>query len=516
MRHALEEPLGHIGRQGLPRTHHAADAAALRQAGLLQKDAQHRRHEVQHRHTLLANQVHQVGAVAVPFRPRHDEGRTGGQRPEKLPHRNVEAVRCFLHHPICRGEPVFQLHPLQPVHDAFVRIQRALGPPGGTGGEDRIGRVVRRADQLEIARVHRRGLGLVNVHDVHPVRQRSPYSLQLGSAADDDHQARVFAHACQPLARVRRVQRHVGGAAVHHTHQGRDQFGAALQAHAHPRARPGTRRPQLQRQRAGRSVQRAVAQRLIFKHHGHRVARFEHLAANEIAQPQPGLERHVRGVPAGQFGVLGRTHRIHRLHGLCGVGQQLAQHREKAGQHALSGGWEEQVGGIRQVHATKRLVHREPQLELCRHRRVLERFERHARHRLHVERRVDHVEQHLDQRLPVRASVEFNLLHQPLERGVLVGKSLQRCFFDARQQLGQRRVARQVGAHHQRVHQRAHQAFRFDPGAVGHRRADHHVRLAAVAPQHYLEAGQHGHEGRDAVAAAQPPQRFERGCRQAR
>jgi hypothetical protein len=81
------------------------------------------------------------------------------------------------------------------------------------------------------------------------------------------------------------------------------------------------------------------------------------------------------------------------------IRQHLVEHHEEAGQHALGGGPDEQVGGVGKTHLSEYVrIDRQSQIELHEGRVELERREGQAREDRHVERRVDHVEQNLDER----------------------------------------------------------------------------------------------------------------------
>ena len=79
----------------------------------------------------------------------------------------------------------------------------------------------------------------------------------------------------------------------------------------------------------------------------------------------------------------------------------------------------------------------------------------------------------------------------------------QRGLAHLREQLAEGRIAREVGAQHQRVDEEADQPLELGAPAAGDRRADHDVLLPAVALQQHLEGGQQRHEQRRPFAPAQ-------------
>jgi hypothetical protein len=74
--------------------------------------------------------------------PRHYEGCTCEQGPEKLPDGNIEAVRRFLQDPVCGSELESILHPQKPVHNPLVSIRNALGNACGARGIDCVRKVL--------------------------------------------------------------------------------------------------------------------------------------------------------------------------------------------------------------------------------------------------------------------------------------------------------------------------------------------------------------------------------------
>ncbi len=115
-------------------------------------------------------------------------------------------------------------------------------------------------------------------------------------------------------------------------------------------------------------------------------------------------------------------------------------------------------------------------------------------------------EHHLEQRVAVETACRPQLLHQPFERHVLVRVGVHGGPADPIEQLGEARVAREVGADDHGVDERAHQRVEFRTGPARDRCADRHVGLPAAAGEQGLERGEQRHEHRRAVPPAQQPQ----------
>src|SRR5262249_49303730 len=120
-----------------------------------------------------------------------------------------------------------------------------------------------------------------------------------------------------------------------------------------------------------------------------------------------------------------------------------------------------------------------------------------------------HRDRYLKERCPVQASVRLQLLHQLLERHILMRICSQRRFSHSPQQLFDRRVAAQIDAHHQGVDEEADQPFDLSSISPRDRRSYYDVLLPAVSGQQDLEACQQTHKQGHAFSLAQL---LESGC----
>ncbi len=103
-------------------------------------------------------------------------------------------------------------------------------------------------------------------------------------------------------------------------------------------------------------------------------------------------------------------------------------------------------------------------------------------------------ERRLEQGRLAQGALRLHLLHQLLERQVLVGERLQRRPPGAGQGLAEGRVLRQVRAQHEVVDEEADQPFGLGPVAAGDVGPDAKVALARVAGEQRAVGDQHGHE----------------------
>ena len=84
-------------------------------------------------------------------------------------------------------------------------------------------------------------------------------------------------------------------------------------------------------------------------------------------------------------------------------------------------------------------------------------------------------EHHLEQRMAAQVARGSELLDELLEGQVLVGVGSEGRVAHPREQLAKGRIARQVGAQHQRVDEEPDQALQLGAAAPGDRRADRDV-----------------------------------------
>src|SRR6185295_4024467 len=115
-------------------------------------------------------------------------------------------------------------------------------------------------------------------------------------------------------------------------------------------------------------------------------------------------------------------------------------------------------------------------------------------------------EQNLHQRRTAQITLRRQILHQTLERQLLVTIGRQRRLPDAHQQLRERRISRQVRPQDQRVDEQADQALRLLPRATRDRRSQSHLLFARRALQQPRETRQERHEQRRPVSTAQTPE----------
>ncbi len=548
------------------------------------------------RHPLRFDHFRQVQRIAVSLGAGHDQRRADGQRPEELPDRHVETGRGLLQHPVAGGQPVLVLHPQQPVDDARVRDDDSLGLSGRTGGVDHIRRRPRidRATTGQAVRPARIPLaqavhtGAVHRGAVHgeTVRGRAVHGVAVGAGAvhggDDGgivefqhghgrlrqggadrrrgHQAGrvgVGEHERNPVGRVVRVDRQVGGARPVYREQGDDKLRRARHRQRddpfrpctlpgqHPRQPPRPRvqlrvgqlragrprvgrlpvgrprvgrlpvgrprigrlcavRPRAVRPRAGQlHIGRWCAgQRRAVADHRDRVRGARGLRAYQVQQSRRLVDRVGGVVPVPQDPIpLERAEHVQPADRLVGTGHHLAEQRGEPGPDPLDGGAVEQVGAVLDPAddpvAVRRLDKGEGQVELGRVLAERLRPGRQVQQRRPVPGTGQIDDHDLEERMARERPGRVDRIHHPLERHVLVVEGGQVGLAHPGQQLAEGGIARRVGPQHQRVEEEAHQIVERLVTAAGGRGAQRDVAPCPEAGEQHRDRGLQHHEHAD-------------------
>ncbi|EPH44536.1 putative Linear gramicidin synthase subunit C [Streptomyces aurantiacus JA 4570] len=216
---------------------------------------------------LLGDQVDQRGSGQPAQLVGQHQRAAAEQRHRPLPDRGVEAGRSELQHPGVRDD----VEPCDQVEDHLGEPQvvhhDALGPPGragrvdhvrGIGGQQRpgalgVGRIARGAGGHP-----RRAVRIVDQDHLGPAGGQRAADVHGGH---DHGRPGVLEHERDPVGRVLRVDREVGGTCLlrrEHRHQ---EFGGARQHQRDDRVRARTARDQLVRHPVGPRVQFGVVHR---------------------------------------------------------------------------------------------------------------------------------------------------------------------------------------------------------------------------------------------------------------
>ena len=110
---------------------------------------------------------------------------------------------------------------------------------------------------------------------------------------------------------------------------------------------------------------------------------------------------------------------------------------------------------------------------------------------------------HLRERIAAQVALRLKLLHQLLERNILVLVGFQRHLSHALEQFPEGRVARQIGTQCQRIDKAADQFLQLTISAPGNRNTNHDIVLISIAEEQSLKNGQQRHKERHAFAPAE-------------
>ena len=390
--------------------------------------------------------------------------------------RNVEADRRHRHQPIIAIERNLLLHRQQEVPQAAMGDRHAFRGSGGARGVDDVGGVVR-------LKPERRGGGGV-------LRNRAPVAIEADDAGArrgkpiDQRGLRhqharpgVGQHEAKPLRRVGRVERQIGAPRLENPDKPDHHSGRALDAQPHHHLGPNPEPAQMMRQPVGAPVELAIRQALLFEHHRHRVRRARCLRRQQ--------RRHARR-PDRMPGVVppledrlplpGRQN-VQAPERTLRLRNRRRQKTKEPAPQRLNARPIKQVGrvfdhpgdpGRRAVRpALLAQAHRQVELGAGGGNRFKpppqpRQIEPHRR--LRLER-----QHHLEQRMPRQRPRRVDNLNQPLKRKLLVAVGRQIGRPHPPNQLPHARIARRVGAQHQRVDEEPDQIVQRRVGAPRYR-----------------------------------------------
>jgi hypothetical protein len=502
------QPGGEFLGQGL-----AADEGAHRGGPVarLQQDPPQGRHGLQGGRPAGADQAEEGLRVAHRLVPGEDDGGTGDERQEQFEGGDVEGDRSHGHQPVARAERDAFGGGVQVVGEGLVADDDALGAAGRARGVDDVGGMLRqetgpagacrRAEAVELV-TYRRG---VDVQD-RCVRRRR-YGGCARGAREHAHGPRVGEHVRDALGRVLGVEGQIGAAGLGHGEQRGHQVRAALHHHGHDGLGAHTPAHEQAGQPAGACVEFGVGERVVAVDQGEGVGRAGHLGFEEVRQGGGGdLGGGV--VPAVQdlvqFGVVQYRYVAHA--GVRVVGEGLDDAGETLGD-PLDGPCVEQVGGRDDCAAQPgRCAVRVECLADADFQVVLggrvPQWHGLGLDPRQSERRLAGVLEHqhdLEQRVPGQGAGRGEFLDQLLERHVLVLERRQARLVHTGEEFAERRVARQVGAHHEGADEEADQVVQGLVAAARVDGADRDVGARAEPGQRHCEGGLQRGEERHAL-----------------
>ncbi|GAA2800476.1 hypothetical protein GCM10010505_29100 [Kitasatospora aburaviensis] len=348
-------------------------------------------------------------------------------------------------------------------------------------------------------------VGGVQQQPLHAVRSR-----QLPGRAGR-HQQRgpaVLEQVGDPGGRVARVDGQVGGAGLEHREHRHDQLRRARQGQRHQLLGADTPVDQGVREPVRTGVQLAVGQGYFAVRQGDGGRVRPHLPLEQ--RGQAALRRLLAPVGTGreQRGELLGGQHVHAADPPAGVGDHGAQQPQPPLDDPGGAGRVEQVGAVLQDAREAVGLFGQDEGQVALGRPGVDQVGRHPQPRQveRAERRVLQGEHGLEQRVVRQCPGRVQRLHQVLERHVLVRVRGQRVAAHPAEQLGERRVAGEVGAQHQGVDEEADQVVQGLVGAPGDRGADRDVAAGAELAQQRGQPGLEHHEEAGPAVAGERPQ----------
>lgn len=220
MRQPAGQLAGGVGRQGLSAADHAAQGRTPLDALFGEEDRQHGGHEMGDGDAGGGYEVAQIAAVLLAAGLGENDARTGGQGPEELPDRHVEADGGLLQDGVVGPEAVGVLHPLDAVGDRPVGVRDALRAARGAGGVDEVRGVVGARSRRSPARPGRLR-GVVQQHDLRGAAVRCGQS----ALGEQDGRVAVGEEEGEAFGGVAGFQRGVARTGAQDAEQTGDEFG---------------------------------------------------------------------------------------------------------------------------------------------------------------------------------------------------------------------------------------------------------------------------------------------------
>ncbi|RPK36231.1 hypothetical protein EES39_32280 [Streptomyces sp. ADI92-24] len=467
--------------------------------GLLGCLGQRLDHQIRREQLLDPVPVQPVGEqlrAAALLLGRHHEGLPVQQRGQHLLHRDVEADRGELSRARAGFATDGPVVPLQQIQQSGGGHRDGLGPAGGTGGVDDVGRVP-------------------GVHgDGRIVLRQLAGRCDGREVVEHDGRAGVLQHVRDAGGRVVRVDRQIRRARLEYREDGNHQLGRTRQSQGDDLLRAHASGDQCVGQAVGPAVQLAVGQHGVLEHHGRGLGRRPGPRLEE--RGQGGVGRWAGRVVAGdqQLVALLGGEDVDPAQRTFRVGDHCRQQPQPPGDQCLHRGSVEQVGAV--LDPPDDALGRPPGAAALQQvqAEVEHRRRRPNQHDLggqtaQLELGAGHVlqrEQYLEQRLSGERPGRIEGLDDMLERQVLVCVRAESPLPDPDQQLGEGRIAAGVRAEHQGVDEEPDEVVQRLVGPARDQAADRDVRTRTELVQQRCQAGLQHHVHAGAVLPAQPDQ----------
>ncbi|MNZ70573.1 hypothetical protein D3C78_889170 [compost metagenome] len=442
--------------------------------------------------------------VPLPLRAQHHV-RAAEQRHQQTLGGGVEVDRIEVQLTVVGAHGETLDHRAAMHGDFTVGHHHAFRFAGRARGVDQVGVMLRQTDRRQLGgREMGQRSGVFFKTPAADGRRQLAQGLEHRRIAEQQTDAAVFDHVVQAVQRVFRIQRHIGTACLEDRQQADHHFQRALKCQAHTNLGADTTLAQHPGQAVGAAIEFGVAQGLPGEGQGRRVLAHQGLLGEQVmdALIQPMFAR-LDAEAVEQKLLLAGCQQWQFAQALLRIGNQRLQQVAPMPGHARNARLVEQIGAVGQA-ATQAMVEVgdfQVEVELGRAGIVGQVLDRHAgQGAALLELPALHVAHHLEQRVVGRAAGWLQGFHQMIERQVLMGLAFDHRVAHLLEQLTDGHLPVELAAQHLRVEERTDQPFAFRANAVGHRRADAQIGLAAVAVQQRSQGGGHGHEQGQAVS----------------
>ncbi len=516
------EPLRQLRRHRLAAGHHVAQRPRPRQRLLLDQHREDRGGEVGVSDPLLLDQLQEIGGVELATGLGEHHRAADEERPEELEHRDVEADGRLLQHPAAVPQ-VGRGVVLQAVADGAMGDDHPLRPPGRAGGEEQVGGMIGEEPALRRPLVLRLRLDPgAGEGDLRHAGRRE----RRGEAGLDEERPRrrVLEHRGEPLGGQAGIERQVGAARLPDGEEAHHHLERALGRDGDDRLRPDAEIAQPAGEPVGAAVEGPVGERLAGEDHRRRPRQPQGGGMGDLVQE---LERRVvdpRGVPFGdELPALGRGEERQLGEPPLGVPACLPASSDRRQEdpevtHQAGGGRAvEELGAVDQAagQPVRLLAPGEREVELRRLLSELDRRQRQAGQAERLGRSALQRDHHLEDRRVAGVAHRLQRLDQAPERQILVRIGADGHLAHPRQQAAKRGIAAEVEPQRQGVDEEADQPLRLAAGAVGDRRAQHHVVLPGVTAEQGGEGADEDHEEGGPLALGEGAERGAQRARQA-
>ncbi|MNG87698.1 hypothetical protein D3C79_465130 [compost metagenome] len=385
------------------------------------------------------------------------------------------------------------------VHGDFAMADHhPLGLAGGTGGVDQVGLMARQGQRRQgFAAVSREAVTVLFQAPATDLGGQLAEGLKQRTLAQQQFDAAVFNHVVQAFQRVFRIQWHIGATGLEDRQQADYQLQRALQGQADAHLRADAMLTQHTGQLVGAGVKLGVAQVLPGERQGRGIRLMRGLLAEQLMNVVIQRQGVVSLERIAQSLLLDRRQQRQFAQALLGITQHCHQQVLPVGSHLRDTRRVEQVAAVGQA-ATQAAVEVgdfQVKVELGSAGIVYQILDLHAGQLTALlELPALDVAHHLEQRVVGAAAWWLQGLDQLIEGQVLMGLAVDHGLAHLLDQLADTHLPIKLATQHLGVEEGTDQAFAFRADAVGHRRADAQVSLAAVAVEQHGQGCGHGHE----------------------